>query len=71
MAIKRRNADHSEKLRKFLNEMQDFFNFEKERIYECNRTYIELAERMKFQKKNFKIINDFLSALPDAHHNLL
>ena len=64
--IKKRNYDHGKALREFFKKSIETFNLEKERVVACLDNYNTFVEDMKKLARENKLINNFLSELPNG-----
>lgn len=64
--LKKRTFEHGKKLREVFNKFSNDFNIEKDKVLECIVDYNRfIDDKEKFEKEE-KIVNDFLSLLPDS-----
>lgn len=64
--LKKRTFEQGKKLREVFNKFSNDFNIEKDKVLECIVDYNRfIDDKEKFEKEE-KIVNDFLSLLPDS-----
>ena len=68
---KKRNFDHGKLLREFFSKAIDNFNLEKERVRDCITRYHGFSEEMVHLAKQNKLVNNFLSELPQNAQTIL
>ena len=68
---KKRNFDHGKGLREFFSKAIDNFNLEKERVRDCITKYHGFSEEMVQLAKQNKLVNNFLSELPQNAQHLM
>ena len=64
--LKRRTFEHGKKLREVFDKFSNDFNIEKEKVLECIIDYNRFVEDKEKYEKEEKVINNFLSLLPES-----
>lgn len=66
-ATKKRNFEQGKALRDFFYSELENFKQNKDKVEDCITLYNSFSEDMNKVRKDNKVVNDFLSRLPDSH----